>query len=102
MHNLDDFINSGLTAIQVSTSGFDESMYKRIYRSSQYKRMYNNLTNLLIANKKANYPIDITVDMRSDLSLKDTINLKDYKNLLKYIPAEKCLYKFRFDNWIRY
>ena len=99
LHNLDNFINSGITSITVSTSGLDESMYKRIYRSDQYKRMYNNLTNLLIANKKANSPINIAIDMRSDMSLKETRNLKDYKNILKYIPEKNCGYKFRYDNW---
>ena len=98
-YNLDDFINSGLTVLVVSTSGLDENMYKRIYRSVQYKRMYNNLTNLLIANKKNNYPINITIDMRSDMSLKETTNLKDYKNILKYISEKNCGYKFRYDDW---
>ena len=98
-HGLDNFINSGLTELTVSTSGFDESMYKRIYRSNQYKRMYNNLIDLLIANKKNNYPINIAIDMRSDMSLKETTNLKDYKNILKYIPEENCGYKFRYDDW---
>ena len=61
--------------------------------------MYNNLINLLIENKKNNSPIDIGVDMRSDLSLKETLSLKDYKNILNYISEEKCGYKFCYDDW---
>ena len=99
LFNLNDFVNSGLNHLAVSTSGFDENMYKRVYRSNQYSRMYNNLINLLIENKKNNSPIDISVDMRSDLSLKETLSLKDYKKILNYISEEKCGYKFRYDDW---
>ena len=100
LHNLNDFINSGITSITVSTSGLDESMYKRVYRSVQYQKMYNNLTNLLIANKKNNYPINIVIDMRSDKSLNETTNFKDYKNILKYSSKDNFFYKFRYDDWI--
>ena len=97
--NIDELVTCGFTELIISTSGFDEEMYSRIYRSKQYKRMYNNLISLLKANKKHGSPIDISIDMRSDLSLSETTNLKDYKNILNFIHESKCLYKFRYDDW---
>jgi MoaA/NifB/PqqE/SkfB family radical SAM enzyme len=97
--DLIELINSGISDIAVSTSGFSEEMYEQIYRSSQYKRMYRNLKNLVIENNKFNNPINIVVDMRSNRSINETINLPDYKELLKYLPVSKFFYKFRYDDW---
>ncbi len=97
--NIKDFVNSGLTNLVISTSGFNEDMYLRVYRSKEYKKMYNNLTELLVENNNSGNPIDIIIEMRSDKSLKETLNFSDYKKLLKYIPADKILCKFRYDDW---
>lgn len=97
--NINDVVTCGFSELTISTSGFDEDMYLRIYRSKQYKRMYNNLIKLLKVNKAHGSPIDISIDMRSDFSLAQTRNLKDYKNILNYISESKCIYKFRYDDW---
>ena len=81
--NIKDFVNSGITAVYVSTSGLDQDMYKRVYRSNEYNRMYNNLINLLKENKNSGNPIDITMDMRTDKTLNETLNFPDYKKLLQ-------------------
>jgi hypothetical protein len=83
----------------VSTSGFDKEMYKRVYRSSQYDKMYENLLELIEINKKFSNPINISISMRSDLSLSQTEDFKDYKYLIKFFPKSKINYKFRYDNW---
>lgn len=97
--DLKDFVNSGVTNLVISTSGFDKDMYKRVYRSNEYTRMYNNLTNLLIENLNSGNPIDISVDMRTDKTLNETVNFPDYKKLLQYLPANKFGCKFRYDDW---
>jgi radical SAM protein with 4Fe4S-binding SPASM domain len=97
--DLKDFVNSGVTDLVISTSGFDKDMYKRVYRSNEYERMYSNLTNLLKENIRSGYPIDINVDMRTDKTLNETINFPDYKKLLQYLPANKLGCKFRYDDW---
>ena len=96
---VENLVNSGLTDLSVSTSGFDKEMYRRVYRSSQYEKMYKNLLELIEINKKFNYPINISVSMRSDLSLSETISFNDYKYLIKFFPESKIDYKFRYDNW---
>lgn len=97
--DLKDFVNSGVTNLVISTSGFDKDMYKRVYRSNEYTRMYNNLTNLLIENLNSGNPIDISVDMRTDKTLNETVNFPDYKKLLQYLPANKFGCKFKYDDW---
>lgn len=97
--NLKEIIMSGINSIAVSTSGFHEDMYKRIYRSAQYKKMYKNLFDLIKINNENKNPVDITIDMRSDLSLSETLKLNDYKKLLSYISPSKFFYKFYYDNW---
>ena len=97
--DLKDFVNSGVTNLVISTSGFDKDMYKRVYRSNEYTRMYNNLTNLLIENLNSGNPIDIEVDMRTDKTLNETVNFPDYKKLLQYLPANKLGCKFKYDDW---
>ena len=97
--NIKDFVNSGLTNMNISTSGFDQVMYKRVYRSNEYNRMYNNLINLLKENTNSGNPIDILIHMRTDKSLNETCNFPDYKKLLQYSPAKKFLCKLRYDDW---
>jgi len=96
---VENLVNSGLTDFSVSTSGFDKEMYRRVYRSSQYEKMFKNLLELIEINKKFNYPINISVSMRSDRSLSETISFNDYKYLIKFFPESKIDYKFRYDNW---
>jgi len=40
----------GLTSITISTAGFDETVYKRVYGSQSYERMKLNLTQLVKRN----------------------------------------------------
>ena len=94
-----NIVKSGLSNIVVSTSGFDSEMYKRVYRSNQYHRMFENLIELITTNKEFNSPINISISMRSDRSLKETRNFTDYKKLLNIISESQIDYKFRYDNW---
>ena len=97
--DLKDFVNSGVTDLTISTSGLDKDMYKRVYRSNEYSRMYNNLTNLLIENLNSGSPINIQVDMRTDKTLNETVNFPDYKKLLQYLPANKFGCNISYDDW---
>ena len=97
--DLKEFVSSGLTDLGVSASGFDKDMYERVYRSKMYNKVYNNLIDLLKINNELGKPINVTIDLRSDLSIKDTFNLPDHKKLLNYTDNNKFFYKFRYDNW---
>jgi len=83
---IEEILNSGLTSITISTSGFDEEMYHRVYRSSSYERMRNNVLNLFQMNSKKTDPIYITIGLRSDRSLEEVMKDKDFQAILAYKP----------------
>lgn len=92
-------VESGLTSLTVSTSGLDEDMYKRVYRSNEYKRMLRNLMAFARANLAAGSPVDLFVDMRADRPGKEVFQFPDYKALADLIGANRIGLKFRYDNW---
>tara|TARA_B100000963_G_C22504484_1_gene615381 strand:- start:48 stop:1055 length:1008 start_codon:yes stop_codon:yes gene_type:complete len=96
---LNNIIDSGLTDIAISTSAFDEENYKKVYRNNNYRKMYNNIIELTNLNNKKSTKVNITISARTNKSLKDFRNDKDYKNLIKIFPENKIFYRNTFDNW---
>ena len=66
-------------------------MYKRVYRSNQYSKMFQNFINLLKENIKNSNPINIEVDMRTDKSLIGTESFEDYKKVLDFYRRKKYI-----------
>ncbi len=85
-HGIEEILNSGLTEIDISTAGFDEEMYTRVYRSNAYKRMKTNVEKIVELNSKKKEPILITIALRSDRPLKEVLQDKDFQPILKYNP----------------
>ena len=85
-HGIEEVLNSGLTEIDISTAGFDKEMYTRIYRSSAYTRMKENVEKIVELNSKKEEPILITIALRSDRPLKEVLKDKDFQPILKYNP----------------
>ena len=42
-HGIANVLDSGVSFITISTAGFDEEMYRRVYRNSSYQRMRRNV-----------------------------------------------------------
>jgi len=95
----EELVHSGLASLTVSTSGFDEDMYKRVYRSTEYKRMYKNVMAFARANLDAGSPVFLFVDMRADRPAKEVFSYPDYKSLANLIGEKRIGLKFRYDNW---
>src|SRR5918996_37820 len=55
-HGIDEVLASGLTSITISTAGFDEEMYERVYRSKSYRRFRRNVLALVEQNAKRSDP----------------------------------------------
>lgn len=72
-------IHSGLSKLSISTAPFDEDLYKSIYRNKSYKKVIRNIRLLLKENHTAGCPIDIKLCFRSNLTMKETLSLPDYK-----------------------
>lgn len=59
-------LTSGLTEITVSTTGFDEEMYQRLFRSPGFVSMRRNLLELVRCNEALGRPVEIRIALRID------------------------------------
>jgi Radical SAM superfamily/Iron-sulfur cluster-binding domain len=77
---IENILRSGLTAIHISIPPLEESAYKAIYRTSNYRRVRENVTNLLRAFSNISDKTVKTVDLefRSDRPLQEIQSLPDY------------------------
>jgi MoaA/NifB/PqqE/SkfB family radical SAM enzyme len=85
---MDDVVRSGLSGVFISTAGFEEEMYKRIYRSTNYNRMKNNVLSLLEARDRlgAIDKLEVTIGLRTDRTLASVMTDPDFQPILKYKP----------------
>jgi MoaA/NifB/PqqE/SkfB family radical SAM enzyme len=83
---IENILNSGLDSISISTSGFEAESYRRIYRSSAYERMKNNVTQLVQTNAKREKPLNIWICLRTDRSMNDVMKDPDFQPILEHNP----------------
>jgi MoaA/NifB/PqqE/SkfB family radical SAM enzyme len=86
-HGIDEVLQSGLTSITISTAGFEEKMYQRVYRSSSYQRVRRNVLKLVEENEKRSEPLNITVAIRTDRALSELLKDPDFQPILAYHPS---------------
>ena len=92
-------VTSGLTALTVSTSGFDKEMYLRVYRSTMYDQMLKNVIEFAEVNNRLGRPVNFTVDMRVDRSLGEVLSYPDYHKVAAVVGIDNIGVKFRYDSW---
>jgi radical SAM protein with 4Fe4S-binding SPASM domain len=97
-HGVDCVLNSGLTSITISTAGFQEEMYERVYRSKSYKRVHRNVLELVERNKRRSEPLNITIGLRSDMSLDEVLKQTDFQPILAHNPAIDFTWSFTSAN----
>lgn len=85
-HGIEKILNSGLTSITISTAGFDEEMYQRVYRSNSYQRMKNNVMELLKRNACRSEPLPVTLALRPDRPLHEVMRDPDFQPILARNP----------------
>lgn len=91
-------LQSGITNIRISTGPWDEKLYRSIYRSNEYRRVLQNVTELLNVNKDAREPVRIKISFRSNLTMKKTLELPDYQ-LIRKMPHE-IEFNTDYDTWL--
>ena len=84
---IEEVLTSGLTSITISTSGFDEASYKRIYRSSSYQRMKRNVEQLFERNAALGNPVTLWIGLRTDRPLNEVMKDPDFQEILKHKPS---------------
>ena len=90
----DAVLQSGITALNVSTAGFDAEMYKRVYRNSSYQRMRRNVVELVEHNAALGSPISITIALRPDRPLDAVLRDPDFQPILAHKPQLDYTWSF--------
>ena len=90
-------LTSGISSIMVSTTGFDAEMYHRIYRSTRYIQMRDNVLDLLRTNKRLGSPVKITISLRLDRPPAEVIAYPDFQEVKDLATAVD--WNAYFDNW---
>lgn len=85
-HGIAEVLDSGITHMNISTAGFDEAMYVRVYRSKSYRRMRANVVELLRLNAERSHPLPIAIALRPDRPLQDVMRDPDFQEILAYRP----------------
>jgi radical SAM protein with 4Fe4S-binding SPASM domain len=85
-HGVADVLASGITHMNISTAGFDEAMYVRVYRNRSYRRMRENVLELLRLNAQCSTPIPIAIALRPDRPLDEVMKDPDFQDVLAYHP----------------
>jgi radical SAM protein with 4Fe4S-binding SPASM domain len=85
-HGIREVLASGITHMNISTAGFDEAMYVRVYRNKSYRRMRENVLELLRLNAQRSTPIPITIALRPDRPLDEVMKDPDFRDILAYRP----------------
>ncbi|MFQ5964069.1 MAG: radical SAM protein [Candidatus Scalinduaceae bacterium] len=95
---IEGLLQSGITDINISTGPWDEKLYQSIYRSKEYHRVNQNVTQLLKINADTGRPVRIKISFRSNMSMKKTLELPDYQAIREY-PHE-IEFNTDFDTWL--
>lgn len=90
-------LDEGPDQINISTAGFDEEMYKRVYRSNKYAAMRDNMLELLRENSLRKKPKVINVWLRSDIETQELLNAPEMKIVMD-LACEICVMS-EVDTW---
>lgn len=96
-------LNSGLTSLWISTAPPDEKLYKKIYRSHLYKRVWSNIVNLAeqfhtVEDKTIT---KLQISFRSDRPIEKVKLLPDFKLLSPYVKGDLAVDALcHFDTWM--
>lgn len=92
-----NLLTSGLTTIEISTSGFDLKIHDEIYRSNKAEQMKNNIIKLLKMNRDLGNPCKIIVGLRTYQSLQEVLENPEFKEVAGLIDSLAANYYF--DDW---
>jgi hypothetical protein len=95
---IDAVLQSGVTAINISTAGFDAAMYERVYRNASYHRMRRNVLELVERNSALGSPVTIAIALRPDRPLNEVMADSDFQPILAHHPALDFTWSFTSAN----
>jgi MoaA/NifB/PqqE/SkfB family radical SAM enzyme len=94
----DALLTSGLTTMTISTCGFNEERYHRLYRSAvPYARMKENILHLLRRNSALGKPVAIEVGLRIDEPEKKVLKEEGFDEVVRLAAHTNTL--LLYDSW---
>lgn len=96
-HGVSEILASGLSGITISLAAFDGDLYEKVYRNKNYPKVRDNVYALLRANSEMGNPVRMRLGFRSNLTMKETLDLPDYQQL-KSFPHE-VVFNTDYDTW---
>jgi hypothetical protein len=97
-HGIQEVLDSGITHFNISTAGFEEAMYVRVYRNRSYRRMKDNVVGLLERNSARPDPLPITIALRPDRPLDEVMKHPDFQPVLQHNPTLDFTWSFTSAN----
>ena len=94
----EEIIDAGISSITISTAGFEEESYRRIYQSASYQRMRDNVVALFEANEKRGRPVNLAIGLRSDRPLDQVLRDPDFQPILRFEPQIDFTWSFTSAN----
>jgi radical SAM domain protein len=102
--DVDRLLLSGLTEIYISASPLDKDLHKKIFRNNKYNYFLDNLVLILDKfNKNQHKTVKkINIEFRSNISLKQCLELPDYLNKIKSLINKSITVGSMqvFDSWM--
>jgi radical SAM protein with 4Fe4S-binding SPASM domain len=92
-------IDAGITTLEVSTSGFDPGMYRRVYRSKMHDKVYKAIIDFAEANNARGRPVRFRIAMRIDRPRAEVVSTDRYKRIDELVGSENITINQFFDNW---
>jgi len=83
---IEAILQSGVSAINVSTAGFDAEMYERVYRNGSYNPMRRNVLELVERNTAMGSPVAVAIALRPDRPLEAVMADPDFQPILAHKP----------------
>ncbi len=76
-----ELISSGINDIIISIGGFDEETYFRTFRVDGWSRVHEGIVNLLQENETSGSEVKITISLRSDIPIWDSLRKPAFQEL---------------------
>jgi MoaA/NifB/PqqE/SkfB family radical SAM enzyme len=95
---IEAILQSGVSAINVSTAGFDAEMYERVYRNGSYNRMRRNVLELVERNTAMGSPVAVAIAQRPDRPLEAVMADPDFQPILAHKPELDFTWSFTSAN----
>jgi radical SAM protein with 4Fe4S-binding SPASM domain len=92
-------IDSGITSLTVSTTGFDPAMYQRVYRSKMHQTVYDNIITFARANNARGRPVKFVISLRIDRPLSVVMRDKKFQAVAELVGPEHIDCNVYFDDW---